>query len=309
MRLTLDELEAIKPVEGWINCRNRIRDLPRQLQCYKNEIRHGHSYCTVCFVAQHNPKGDYPIFPRVTASYGFVEGLPTRCSRHKESHMEFVRRPLCQFSGCQTLSRGGGEPYCVAHGGGIRCALCSQFSVPQHGFLCWTCRTGTDRAKQYEKMVEDCLSQHPVLHMWSYRDKTIPCSNHKRRPDFVWCLEDRVVVLEVDEHCHRYYNRPCEVTRVMEIHESCQGLPLVLLRFNPLRNDLPLLVEKLEEVLTAITPPHPLIHVIFVNYPDHRVYDLAREVEEMVNHKDVILDSIEDQSGDSDESMSDVDDF
>ena len=55
------------------------------------------------------------------------------------------------------------------------------------------------------------------LGSYSYSDETLPCSPNHRRPDFTWVLEDRLVILEVDEDAHRFYNRECELLRVTEL--------------------------------------------------------------------------------------------
>ena len=57
----------------------------------------------------------------------------------------------------------------------------------------------------------------------------------KYRPDFVWDLNFRVIILEVDEHQHKYgnYELRCELVRVSRIVEGFGGIPVHILRYNP----------------------------------------------------------------------------
>jgi hypothetical protein len=55
------------------------------------------------------------------------------------------------------------------------------------------------------------------------------------RPDFVWerDIEQRVVLLECDEHAHRVYPAACEFTRPIKIALGYGDRPVHLLRYNP----------------------------------------------------------------------------
>ncbi len=179
-------------------------------------------------------------------------------------------------------SAAGTTNFCKYHGGGIRCASCQQFSVQQEGFLCWTCRTGTSRLKQYEHLVETYLRGFPDTACYSYRDEPLPCAPTRRRGDFVYLLEDRLVIVEVDEQAHRYYSLECECTRVMELHEQGQGRALFLMRFNPRKWLLPSLRQWL---LQAFTSPLPetLLRVDFLGYNSE--YDVVAEVMQIANRR------------------------
>lgn len=76
-------LSAIKKDDANMN-------LDKQLVAYGNEERCGHRYCFVCKQPTHRPDNDYPEYKRVKASYGFILGKPTRCSKHKMLAMENV---------------------------------------------------------------------------------------------------------------------------------------------------------------------------------------------------------------------------
>ncbi len=149
------------------------------------------------------------------------------------------------------------------------------FGVNRQGFLCWSCRKGTTRVKQYEHLVETYLKGYEDTAHYSYRDETLPCAPTRRRGDFVYLLADRLVVVEVDEQAHRFYNQDCECTRVLELHEQGQGRALFLLRFNPLKRLLPDLRQCLLRAFTAPLP-ETLLQVHFLGYKSE--YNVAEEV-------------------------------
>ena len=185
----------------------------------------------------------------------------------------------CKHPGCDKGTQGP-TGLCISHGGGYKCAVCDLFSVQRKEGHCWTCRKGTERWHQFEYMVSEHLKKDNLLCNWSYRDSTMPCSTNRRRGDFTWILPDRVIILEVDEDCHRYYERDCEIKRVLELHEQCRGLPLLMLRFNPIMNLLDTMVNHLHDMRTGFLPE--ILQVDFLGYPDHLEYDVANEVERML---------------------------
>ena len=188
----------------------------------------------------------------------------------------------CQHPGCENTSQDGATQMCRTHGGGYRyeCSVCSLFAVSSPGGECWTCRKGTKRWRQFEYMVSQKLQEDDLLQHWSYQDKKIPCSSNTRRGDFTYLLPDRVVILEVDEHCHRYYERDCEVTRVLDLHEQCAGKPLIMLRFNPLQQLLDDMIKQLHLFMSCPVPD--ILQVEFLGYPEHLQYDMVEEVERMM---------------------------
>ncbi len=196
-----------------------------------------------------------------------AEGATDFCVRHGGG-----RR--CIHANC-TKSAVGTTDLCVYHGGGTRCASCSQFSVARQGFLCWTCRKGTERVKQYEHLVEVYLKSYEDTANYSYLDEALPCAPTRRRGDFVYLLLDRLVIVEVDEQAHRFYSRDCECIRVLELHEQGQGRALFLIRFNPLKHLLPSLRQLLLEAFVAPLP-ETLLRVDFLGYK--REYDVVAEV-------------------------------
>lgn len=142
---------------------------------------------------------------------------------------------------------------------------CEQFSVKSKGFLCYTCRRGTKRMKQLEMMVKSNLDADEQLSKYTYYDQPMTCAPNIRRPDFAYILLDRIVILEVDEHAHRYYNRDCEIARVTELMEQAGAKPLTLIRFNPLKRLLGVMNDLLRRCF--IRPlDGKLLEVEFIGY-------------------------------------------
>ena len=199
------------------------------------------------------------------------------CTKSAQGATDFCKAhgggKRCHQEGC-TKSAGGATDFCVAHGGGTRCK-CGLFSVPREGFLCWTCRRGTERVKQFENMVESFLQEQSDLRFYTYRDEPLPCATNKRRGDFVFVLQDRIVILEVDEHAHKFYNRDCECVRVLELHEQGQGKALFLIRFNPKKSLLLKLAGLLRECFISPVPSN-LLDVKFLGYKTE--YSVVEEV-------------------------------
>lgn len=206
---------------------------------------------------------------------------PQGCTRSAQQSTDYCvahgggRR--CAYAGGCDRSAQHTTQYCVTHGGGMRCASCGLFSVKAQGFLCWTCRRGTARQKQYEAMVLDHLAAHPRLHAFTYHDQTLPCSPNQRRPDLVWVLTDRIVVLEVDEHAHRHYNPQCEIARITELQEQAGAMPLFLVRFNPKPSLLHDMARAVETCLDRTLSTDTLLSVAFVGYDQE--YDVLQEIE------------------------------
>lgn len=237
----------------------------------------------------------------VAAVYGFMLGKPTRCREHKLPDMENVRSPRCEVDGCArflhsadprcfrhgggvcatlgcTKARQGGTMHCRGCGGGYRCQGCGQVSVASRGLVCWGCRTGRPRQKRFEMMVEAFLQEDERLRYYSYRDESVECSPNRRRPDFAWVLPTHVVVLEVDEYCHRHYTRSEEIQRMCELSDQMQGMRLIIIRFNPLHRHLWHLRNELIQAF-RLDPPNQLVDVRFIGYPEESVYDFDTELE------------------------------
>ena len=126
-------------------------------------------------------------------------------------------------------------------------------------------------------MVKDILDKDEILSKYTYYDQTLPCAPNLKRPDFTYVLVDRIVILEVDEHAHRYYNRECEIARITALMEQAGGQPLLLLRFNPLQRCIGEMKHCLVEMMLQ-TNLEKMLYVEFVGY-NGLEYDVVKEME------------------------------
>lgn len=114
-------------------------------------------------------------------------------------------------------------------------------------------------------MVEEYLHQHENLCHYSYRDEPLPCAPTRRRPDFTYVLPTHIVILEVDEYAHKFYNRECECVRILELSEQARGLPISVIRFNPMKQLLKQLKLMLEQEFEHVQRDQ-MIYVLFLGY-------------------------------------------
>jgi hypothetical protein len=64
-------------------------------------------------------------------------------------------------------------------------------------------------------------------------DKTIDTNCSLRRPDLVYDLKYLNLIIEIDEDQHKSRACQCEQLRMIEIHQSFGGIPVLFIRFNP----------------------------------------------------------------------------
>jgi hypothetical protein len=64
-------------------------------------------------------------------------------------------------------------------------------------------------------------------------DKIINDGCSKRRPDLLLDLGYQVIIIEVDENQHIYYDCSCENKRLMQLSQDVNHRPIIFIRFNP----------------------------------------------------------------------------
>jgi hypothetical protein len=55
----------------------------------------------------------------------------------------------------------------------------------------------------------------------------------KERPDRIYDFNDKIIIVECDEHQHTNYTQECEKIRMINICQSFGGLPVYFIRWNP----------------------------------------------------------------------------
>lgn len=110
----------------------------------------------------------------------------------------------------------------------------------------------------------------------------------KKRPDIYYDLNDKCIIVEVDENQHKQYDSTCECARINEIVSSIGGRPVTFIRYNPdvVKNGaktltidpaerIDLLVKTVNEEIKAI-PDSFKVKIIQLFYDDS--YDVYQSV-------------------------------
>jgi hypothetical protein len=107
--------------------------------------------------------------------------------------------------------------------------------------------------QMFENETMQFLKSHENLNMYSQYDAIIPCCNgHKYRPDILYVLDDRWIIVEIDEHQHKTYCAVGEFQRLHELRDQLDthkgGMYMIVIRYNPNQENK----EKLQKLGDAI---------------------------------------------------------
>ena len=135
--------------------------------------------------------------------------------------------------------------YCAECDGRRLCAtpVCTT-TVQRIGDYCKVCVPSPTRNSRSAEIriagfLQACADAGDLPGSWTTWNKQIatadPTQCGRRRPDFLYDIDDeqRVVIVEVDEHAHESYDRRCELGRQAEVATSFGGRQVILIRFNP----------------------------------------------------------------------------
>lgn len=126
------------------------------------------------------------------------------------------------------------------------CRRCGS-GAGRRSVVCSAC-TGR-RSKRVENAAKKALDDAIVeFRIPAYTAWNAKFGQTKYRPDFVWALHDRVVILEIDEHDHRSYDACAEREREDEIRRGSKT-PVQFVRTPELNAES---LERLVEILTKI---------------------------------------------------------
>jgi hypothetical protein len=64
-------------------------------------------------------------------------------------------------------------------------------------------------------------------------DKMINNGSSRRRPDMLLELDNQIIIIEVDENQHLYYDCSCQNKRIMELSQDVNFKNIIFIRFNP----------------------------------------------------------------------------
>ena len=103
--------------------------------------------------------------------------------------------------------------------------------------LCATCDESNTR--RIEHQIWDAISKHVPIP--SSKDNVTvggtSCNESRRRPDFSWVTENKIIYLEIDEYSHQDRSVGCELGKIdatkWGVAENMQTAHTVFVRFNP----------------------------------------------------------------------------
>lgn len=176
------------------------------------------------------------------AGFGLLFKPKTRCKKHSTSNMFAENRPTCKQ--CK-------EPAYYAIKGINYPTLCENHATKEHINLiekpCKKC--GLELMLGDLGICNYCLDYEQKIHhkkendlkkffdsnnlVYESHDKIIDTLCNYKRPDFVFDYPLFKIIVEVDENQHKTYPCECEQTRMIMIHQSFGGTPVIFIRFNP----------------------------------------------------------------------------
>ncbi len=186
-------------------------------------------------------------------SYNSInENIGIYCSEHKLTDMIDVKNKKCQHEGCTKIPSFNNihefnRKFCNEHklNGMVdikhkkcKSEWCDTYANKKYDGYCAYCYCNifpdSELVRNYktkEKTVVDFILETFSQYTW-INDKRVIDACSKRRPDLLVDFGEFVMIIEVDENCHRSYDTTCENKRLMEISQDLGHRPLVIIRMN-----------------------------------------------------------------------------
>ena len=233
-------------------------------------------------------------------------GEPARyCKRHKKPGMIDVKNSTCEIDDCKTQPaygiKGDVKPTrCLEHKTSemidIRnpfCKSCNLSQVKSKDSLCAYCdpesHTGQrTKEKALMNVLENYIKDHEFINNRT-QSSIRACGDRSFRPDFLLKLDTHILMIECDEEYHRSYEVLCEISRLVSLGMSGEGIPVIVIRFNPddfkikgVKQNVPMkeryekFIETVEKHLREM--PTQLLTVEYMYYTDEREELLTNEL-------------------------------
>ena len=177
-----------------------------------------------------------------SASYGKPGHPISHCFQHRQAGM--IRRPNAKCASCKELAIWGSNwvpKHCETHKTAEEqnlverpCISCSLPYILDKDNKCENCNPSAFATARLAKQnaLMDALDARNLK--GDSTDKIVEggiCG--KERPDRIYDLGDKIIILECDEHQHRERACLCEQTRMVNIGQSFGGIPVYFIRWNP----------------------------------------------------------------------------
>ncbi len=178
--------------------------------------------------------------------YGKPGNPPSHCARHRESGMIRRSNGKCNFSDCKQTALYGQNwipIHCEKHKTindqnlvERECKSCKLIMILDINNQCEYCNPVTFQSARLVKQTAlfNYLDKRTDLPIPYSSDKIIDDGScGKERPDRVYDLGDRIIIIECDENQHKNRSCECEQTRMINIGQTFGGTPIYFLRWNP----------------------------------------------------------------------------
>ena len=174
--------------------------------------------------------------------YGKPGNKPSHCAKHREKGM--IRRPNGKCITCKEPAIYGTNyipKHCEAHKQEDEQNLVEQECISCHLTMILDKNNKCEYCNPEAFQISRLAKQNALMDYLDNRklkgtstDTTIDnglCG--KERPDRVYELPDKILILECDENQHRDRQCTCEQTRMVNIGQSFGGTPVYFIRWNP----------------------------------------------------------------------------
>lgn len=178
----------------------------------------------------------------VLASYGIPGGKKTKCTRHRKPGM--LTRPRARCVECRKpamFGKGFIPRHCDAHKSEDddnlmerECVSCHLPMILDRNGRCEFCdptRFETARLVKQNALMEYLNRKGLKGNATDIMIDRGACG--RERPDRVFEFDDKVVILECDEHQHKDRECLCEQTRMVNLSQAYGGMPVYFVRWNP----------------------------------------------------------------------------
>ena len=154
----------------------------------------------------------------------------------------------CKECGGSRIANTANKKQHVNSGGSALCKndWCDTIAIPKYEGYCMPCfinnplnadKPAHRNYKTKEKEVALAITQIFPNATWIL-EKKIQDGCSARRPDVLMDLGYHVLMVEVDENQHNSYDCSCENKRLMELAQDLGHRNMVVIRFNPIRNNM-----------------------------------------------------------------------
>jgi hypothetical protein len=224
------------------------------------------------------------------AFYEFPGNKPSVCNRHKVNGM--IRYPLRKCISCKKPAIYGTnkrQDHCEVHKlpnevnyVEFPCKSCGLTYPLSSKLLCECCDPDSTKWKMTKQNNLMKTLDYVGLHGHSTDVMIDNGICGKERPDRIFMLDDKAIIIECDEYQHKGIDPSCEHARMVNISQSIGGLPVYFIRWNPdnyssnIIPNAPLdsRYNLLINTLTAfhnytIRVPHAFLSVLYLFYDNH----------------------------------------